>query len=267
MEHFTLNPIGYVENNISNRKDIKSPGIKSSIYIYEEYIEGLKHLDENSHIIILCYFDKSNRSTLKVFPQKYGIKSTIEKGVFATRSPDRPNPIAISVSRLLEISHNKIIVDPLDVINSTPVIDIKPYSVDSDAIFNIEGPNKHREYHTLPEDKLYDFLSRGLNNYIFSKDHTFNLGINSIIKLIQTIKLFPDRNIIKSVETNYTGNALDCLYYHMKFTPGEEKFIINNNLNKNKNYLKINLKSDETWVLTYNNSETHNINILEIKKL
>jgi len=268
MDAFTLNPIGYVENNISNRKEMSSPGIKSIIKINETYIDGLKYLEENSHIIVLCYLNEANRSVLRVFPKKYGIESNTEKGVFATRSPDRPNPVAISVTRLLEINENKLIVEPLDMINGTPVIDIKPYSVGSDCIFNTLGINNRREYHVLPEDKLYEFLVRGFNNYIFNIDSSLDLGIYSIIKLIYTLKIFPDRDSIESIETNYTTNALDCLYYYFKFTPGEERIIITKKDTLKRKYLKVILKSNETWKLTYNNSLDNFVSdLLEIKKL
>ncbi|NFD55693.1 tRNA (N6-threonylcarbamoyladenosine(37)-N6)-methyltransferase TrmO [Clostridium botulinum] len=129
MNTIKLNPIGYIKSPFKNLEDIPPQNIyakdkKALIEIKEELIEGLKDLDKNSHIIILFYFNKSKDFNL-ITKTPW---SDEKKGVFSTRSPRRPNPIGLSIVKLIEIDHNKIIIEGIDMLDGTPVLDIKPYS-------------------------------------------------------------------------------------------------------------------------------------------
>ncbi|MCJ8173005.1 tRNA (N6-threonylcarbamoyladenosine(37)-N6)-methyltransferase TrmO [Clostridium botulinum] len=129
MNTIKLNPIGYIKSPFKNLEDIPPQNIyakdkKALIEIKEELVEGLKDLDKNSHIIILFYFNKSKDCDL-ITKTPW---SDEKKGVFSTRSPRRPNPIGLSIVKLIEIDHNKIIIKGIDMLDGTPVLDIKPYS-------------------------------------------------------------------------------------------------------------------------------------------
>lgn len=104
--------------------------------IYDDFTEGLLGLEGFSHVILLCWFHESNseekRATLRVHPR--GDRANPLTGVFATRSPKRPNPLALYTSRIHSIHGNVIGIDPLDVLDGTPVVDIKPYIPESDSI-------------------------------------------------------------------------------------------------------------------------------------
>jgi tRNA-Thr(GGU) m(6)t(6)A37 methyltransferase TsaA len=99
-------------------------------------------LDQNSHIIVFCWFQKSDtpekRKTLQVHPR--GNKANPLTGVFATRSPVRPNPISISACKILSIDGRLIHVDDIDAFDGTPVVDIKPYVPRLDAISGVKMP-------------------------------------------------------------------------------------------------------------------------------
>ncbi|HDK7136977.1 TPA: tRNA (N6-threonylcarbamoyladenosine(37)-N6)-methyltransferase TrmO [Clostridium botulinum] len=129
MNTIKLNPIGYIKSPFKNLEEIPPQNIyakdkKALIEIKEELVEGLKDLDKNSHIIILFYFNKSKDFDL-ITKTPW---SDEKKGVFSTRSPRRPNPIGLSIVKLIEIDHNKIIIKGIDMLDGTPVLDIKPYS-------------------------------------------------------------------------------------------------------------------------------------------
>ncbi|PIH03243.1 tRNA (N6-threonylcarbamoyladenosine(37)-N6)-methyltransferase TrmO [Clostridium combesii] len=129
MNTIKLNPIGYIKSPFKNLEEIPPQSIyakdkKALIEIKEELVEGLKDLDKNSHIIILFYFNKSKDFDL-IAKTPW---SDEKKGVFSTRSPRRPNPIGLSIVKLIEIDHNKIIIKGIDMLDGTPVLDIKPYS-------------------------------------------------------------------------------------------------------------------------------------------
>ena len=94
-----------------------------SVEIFDEYVEGLSDLDGFSHIILLCHFHRSGPYRLRVVP----FLDTVPRGLFATRAPSRPNPIGLSVVELLGIDGNVLSIKGMDLLDGTPVLDIKPY--------------------------------------------------------------------------------------------------------------------------------------------
>lgn len=102
--------------------------VPGTVEVYPEYLEGLKDLDGFSHIILIYHFHKVAESKLIVTP----FMDDQPRGVFATRAPKRPNPIGISVVRLLEIEGSTLKVENVDILDGTPLIDIKPYVPDFD---------------------------------------------------------------------------------------------------------------------------------------
>jgi tRNA-Thr(GGU) m(6)t(6)A37 methyltransferase TsaA len=98
-------------------------GIKGQVKVYSKYGEGLKDLGGFSHIILIYHFHLSKGYTLKVVP----FLQDSEHGVFATRAPKRPNHIGISVVKLEKIDGNILYVENIDIIDGTPLLDIKPY--------------------------------------------------------------------------------------------------------------------------------------------
>ena len=131
-EHFKIFPIGMVRKRDQ----------RVTIDINQAYEEGLMGLDQNSHIIVLSWFQKSDtkakRKTLQVHPRRN--KANPLTGVFATRSPVRPNPISISACKILSIDGRRIQIDAIDAFDGTPVVDIKPYVPRLDAISEVRMP-------------------------------------------------------------------------------------------------------------------------------
>jgi len=97
--------------------------IKGQIEIFPEFEEGLLDLDGFSHIILLYHFHKIQNPQLVVTP----FLDDCEHGIFATRAPKRPNPIGLSVVKLIQINGRMIDIENIDVLNQTPLIDLKPY--------------------------------------------------------------------------------------------------------------------------------------------
>lgn len=98
-------------------------GIIGEVKVNKKYSEGLKSLEGFSHIILIYHFHLTGRYKLKVIP----FMDVEEHGIFATRAPKRPNPIGISVVRIISVAENIITVENIDVVNGTPLLDIKPY--------------------------------------------------------------------------------------------------------------------------------------------
>ncbi len=102
---------------------IGAKGVKGKIELNKEYEDGLKDLNGFSHIILIYHFHLCNGHSLKVKP----FLDTVKRGIFATRAPKRPNPIGISVVRLESIEGNIIHISNVDIVDGTPLLDIKPY--------------------------------------------------------------------------------------------------------------------------------------------
>jgi len=126
MKNFKLRPIGIIHSPYKDKEDIPKEDrelIEGRIEIFKEFEDGLKDIDGFSHLIIIFVFHKSYGYNLEVKPP-FGDKI---RGVFATRSPYRPNPIGMTIVELLEREGNILRVKGIDMIEGTPVIDIKPY--------------------------------------------------------------------------------------------------------------------------------------------
>jgi len=103
-------------------------GIKGTVELFTEYSAGLKDIDGFSHIILVYHFHLSRRYALEAKP----FLDEETHGVFAMRAPTRPNPIGISVVRLLGIEDNILHIEDVDIVDGTPLLDIKPYVPDFD---------------------------------------------------------------------------------------------------------------------------------------
>lgn len=127
MEQPRLRIIGVLHGDIASREDAPKNFDESdrtgTLEIYPNYTEGLEGIVAGQTIVVLFWLHKSFRDTLKVHPR--GDKSKQLRGVFATRSPVRPNPIAISELKVLAIQGNLLEVSGLDILDGTPIVDIK----------------------------------------------------------------------------------------------------------------------------------------------
>jgi tRNA-Thr(GGU) m(6)t(6)A37 methyltransferase TsaA len=98
-------------------------GVKGQIKLDKKFIEGLKDLEGFSHIILIYHLHLCNGHSLEVKP----FLDTKKRGIFATRAPKRPNPIGLSVVRLERIDGDTIHISNVDIVDGTPLLDIKPY--------------------------------------------------------------------------------------------------------------------------------------------
>jgi tRNA-Thr(GGU) m(6)t(6)A37 methyltransferase TsaA len=129
-----ITPIGTIETPFNDLKGmpIQPSGaaeVSGTIIINPEYEQGLNDLEGFSHIILLYHFHKSKGYNLMVKP----FMDTQKRGLFSTRAPRRPNPIGLSIVQLIKIKANTISIKGIDVLNGTPLIDIKPYVPGFDA--------------------------------------------------------------------------------------------------------------------------------------
>jgi tRNA-Thr(GGU) m(6)t(6)A37 methyltransferase TsaA len=123
----TLTPIGILHCSIQDPKD--APNFYSvsdeigTIEIYEPFIQGLDGLEEYEHIVVLFHFHRSHGYEL--LQKRKGTGPL--KGVFSLCSPNRPNPVGMSILKLLRMERGMLTVAHVDMVDGTPIIDIKPY--------------------------------------------------------------------------------------------------------------------------------------------
>ncbi len=127
-ENIIFHPIGIIRSPHQKLSDIPiqpvfSDDIKGSVVVDPEFAEGLMDLCEFSHIYLFYYFHQCQETCLHVKPYL----SDQEHGVFATRAPHRPNKLGMSLVRLTEVEGNILHIKDIDILDGTPLIDIKPY--------------------------------------------------------------------------------------------------------------------------------------------
>jgi tRNA-Thr(GGU) m(6)t(6)A37 methyltransferase TsaA len=121
-------PIGIVHSPFQDTAGMPiqptgAAGILGSVEVFPDFAKGLRDLDGFSHIVLLYHFHRVQEVRLSVTP----FLDSEPRGVFATRAPTRPNPIGLSVLKLLEIQGHVLCVEGVDILEGTPVLDIKPY--------------------------------------------------------------------------------------------------------------------------------------------
>ena len=127
-KEIVVKPIGIIYTPYKDVKGMPIQGrfeknAKGQIEIFPEYIQGLKDIEGFSHVILIYYFDKAKEEKVVGKP----FLEDEPHGIFAIRSPMRPNHIGLSIVKVEKVEENKIIFSEVDILNNTPLLDIKPY--------------------------------------------------------------------------------------------------------------------------------------------
>ncbi|MEA3376432.1 MAG: tRNA (N6-threonylcarbamoyladenosine(37)-N6)-methyltransferase TrmO [Chloroflexota bacterium] len=133
MEEIRLRPIGRVERDEGD-EGLRGQALRARparIVLDPAVTDALLGLESGSDVLVICYFHHADRDVLQVHPR--GNQQNPLRGVFATRSPARPNPVAITSARIRRIDDNVLHVVGLDALDGTPVIDIKSYAESFDT--------------------------------------------------------------------------------------------------------------------------------------
>lgn len=127
-EPVTVNPIGVIHSSLTEAKGspiqpVYAAGSEGVVEVFEQYQQGLKDLGGFERIWLIYWFHKAKQARLLVTP----FMDTAERGLFSTRAPSRPNPIGFSAVRLLRVEENRLYIGEVDILDGTPLLDIKPY--------------------------------------------------------------------------------------------------------------------------------------------
>ena len=128
MNPICFTPIGIIHTPFAEMKGmpiqaIAGQGVEGTIELEEAYVEGLRDIDGFTHLILLYHLHQMTESKLVVTP----FLDTQPRGIFATRGPKRPNPIGFSTVRLLRVENNLLHIQDVDILDGTPLLDLKPY--------------------------------------------------------------------------------------------------------------------------------------------
>lgn len=128
MDKIEIKPIGIIHTPYAEPRDMPiqgrfREGVEGWIELQERYIPGLKDLDQFSHLILIYYFHRSDREELEGRPYL----EDQSHGIFAIRSPHRPNHLGLSIVKLQRIEANRVYFTEVDMLDGTPLLDIKPY--------------------------------------------------------------------------------------------------------------------------------------------
>jgi len=132
-ERVTYHPIGVVRSPFAEASGApiqpsRSSGARGTVELRPDLADGLRDLEGFSHVILLCHLDRARPHRLRVVPYL----DSEPRGVFATRAPSRPNPIGLSVVGLVGIDGATLKIEGVDLLDGTPVLDVKPYVDDFD---------------------------------------------------------------------------------------------------------------------------------------
>jgi tRNA-Thr(GGU) m(6)t(6)A37 methyltransferase TsaA len=135
VETLAYQPIGIIHSPFEGIENVPiqpaaASGIGGTVEVFAEFAAGLKDLEGFSHIILLYHFHRVTQTRLVVTP----FLDQEPRGVFATRAPSRPNPIGLSVVRLLGVRGNVLQIENVDILDGTPLLDIKPYVPEFDQV-------------------------------------------------------------------------------------------------------------------------------------
>lgn len=127
-------PIGIIHSPFRDARGMPiqpagAEGVAGTVRVFDEFADGLADLEGFSHVVLLYHFHRSEGYDLRVVP----FLDAAPRGLFATRAPRRPNPIGISVVRLRRIEGATLRVENVDVLDGTPLLDIKPHVPEFDA--------------------------------------------------------------------------------------------------------------------------------------
>ncbi|MGM0621139.1 MAG: tRNA (N6-threonylcarbamoyladenosine(37)-N6)-methyltransferase TrmO [Bacteroidota bacterium] len=154
MEKIIYKPIGIIHSAFKKPKGTPiqpTAGKKAEgmVEIYPEYADGLKDLEGFSHIILVYHFHLSKEASLVAKP----FMDDNLHGIFAIRGPARPNPIGLSVTRLLSVDGTKIHIQGIDIVDGTPLLDIKPYVPEFDSKEKVRTGWLEKNLNKLPDSK------------------------------------------------------------------------------------------------------------------
>jgi tRNA (adenine37-N6)-methyltransferase len=206
----TLMPVGRVRSPWAEPHDVPLAGGPAIIEIAPEYQAALEGIERASHLVVIAFLDRADRSVLRASPRKLGLHA-LPCGVFATRSPARPNPLSLTMVELSKRDGRLLHVQPLDLADGTPVIDLKAYSPGWDSVFAARTARRIPAWE-LPDALLRVMLERDVQNHLGERasDSRARAALEAMVMLIHEWEIDP-RDPRLRVEVDVCDAGTDAL--------------------------------------------------------
>lgn len=210
VEHGTLRVVGHVRSPWRAHADIPIQGAKALVEVLPAYEAALDGIERSSHLVVLAWLHEARRDVLSARPRKLD-PGAPPCGVFASRSPARPNPIALCVVRLLRREGLRLHVDPLDLIDGTPVVDLKSYGPGMDGVFSARICRRIGPW-ALGDERLSAFLAIDLANHLgdAASDPEARMSLAAVFVAVRRFGV-DARDSALRVRVNRLGVATDAL--------------------------------------------------------
>jgi tRNA (adenine37-N6)-methyltransferase len=202
--------VGRVRSPWQATHDIPIQGGPATIEIDPAFEEALDSIERASHLVVIGYLHKADRSVLKAARRKLKC-NTPPCGVFATRSPSRPNPLSVTTVELVARKGLVLYVDPLDLVDGTPVVDLKAYCPGLDNVFSAQSIRRVSSSQ-LPDSLLIPFLQRDLRNHLgqHASERPAQATLEAMVRVVRHFGIDP-RDPELCVEINRCDIATDAL--------------------------------------------------------
>lgn len=202
--------IGTVRSPWPDTHSIPVQGGPATIELEPQYEPALECIERASHLVVIAYLHRADRSVLKASPRKLKCNAS-PCGVFATRSPARPNPLSVTMVQFIKRDGLVLHVTPLDLLDGTPVVDLKAYSPGWDSVFAAQTVRRVAS-HQLSDELLIAFLQRDLHNHIGERAFApqAQATLHALVRVIRRFELDP-RDPALHVEVNGYDICADAL--------------------------------------------------------
>lgn len=231
-QDITLQPIGIVHSCISKTANLPIQGVEAEIEVFDRYVKGLEGIEGCSHLFVLCWLHQCERDILLVKSRKI-TGDLPSKGVFSFRSNVRPNPISLTPTRLLGRKGNRLKVI-IDVIDETPVIDLKGYLPGWDSVGNAEIGYMTPIYLKLSDKQLIDVLTLEAVNFHGEECAGLTIGVKIALKVMRKLNTgMRDPELEISVKTG--GCLIDTVQGFSGATVGNGRLLIKGTVSLNEN--------------------------------
>lgn len=212
MARVDLRPIGVVHNGIGNSDDLPKQGVAASIEVFEEFLPGLQGIERSTHIMIIGWLHEADRNALQVHRPRY-LSADVKRGVFACRTPVRPNPLGVTTVRLVKVESNVLHVDGLDMTNGTPVVDIKPHAPGFDGVFCARSARDLSRLADPDIDHALRSMLREAENFHGERCAGLVLGARMIYRVMKTFTVAQKdpRVTVHVGEDGCVGDAVQAL--------------------------------------------------------
>ncbi len=224
MTPFDVRPIGYVRCAVRERKQMAPLGVPAAVELLPEFVPGLLRIEKHSHLWVLTWLDRAERDVLEVTPRGVADRSPAGlHGVFAVRSPVRPNPIGLTLARVVRIAGNRIELERLDYLDGTPVVDLKPYFLTRDAVWSAVNEQIGRP---ASREALREALIMQAVNFHGERCADADLGVRLYEDFRAEALAFTDPRGVRVTAPAARPHLVDALMGMTRATPGRGTLVL-----------------------------------------